>query len=104
MDNKNVIEILTNDKKRYSKKEFQENTDSIGIQAILKNRKEKVEAYQIAINALKKQIPVSPVEIKEKFTTRGDIAYKDGYCPMCDNDVISYNHYCVSCGQALKWD
>ena len=52
MTNEEAIENLENDIKRYSKKEFDENTSSLGLQSVLKHRKEKLESYEIAINAI----------------------------------------------------
>ena len=48
-----VIIILNKFIERYSKKEFDENSESPGIQAILKSRKEKCEGLSMAIAALK---------------------------------------------------
>ena len=53
MTNEEAIENLENDIKRYSKKEFDENTSSLGLQAVLKHRKEKLESYKIAINSIR---------------------------------------------------
>ena len=52
----------------------------------------KIKAYNVAINALKKQIPK---KLKE-----------DGwlYCPICGRDVLMDRFdYCPDCGQALDW-
>ena len=51
-----------------------------------------IKAYNVAINALKKQIPK---KLKE-----------DGwlYCPICGRDVLMDRFdYCPDCGQALDW-
>ena len=54
------------------------------------------KAYDMAVEALKKQIP--------KAHTRGYIsAY---FCPWCVRELagIGIADYCYHCGQALRWD
>lgn len=51
-------------------------------------------AIDMAINALKKQIPKKP---------KTDDRYIMYICPCC-NDFIKVNHnYCTNCGQKLDW-
>ena len=68
---------------------------------------DSIEAMQIAINALEKQIP------KKTIINIGDTD-KDrlACCPVCDSNVDwTYNgfwrkgnpKYCRSCGQAIDW-
>ena len=57
---------------------------------------EDVKAFNLAIEALKKQMPAKI----EKSNTR---AY--GYCPECGKVFWDKweNEYCESCGQKLDW-
>lgn len=60
--------------------------------------------YQkLAIQALEKQIPMKPLEIKERHNFSGDVIYKDGYCPDCKNEITSSYRFCTLCGQKLDW-
>lgn len=53
------------------------------------------EAFQMAINALEKQVPKKP---------KTDDRYIIYICPCC-NDFIKVNHnYCTNCGQRLDWE
>ena len=68
---------------------------------------EQKEAFQIAINALEKQIPKKPDCIEDKMWC----------CPVCNNNLlhkwIKYPTrlmpkskglpHCMSCGQAIDW-
>lgn len=58
------------------------------------------EAFEMAIEALKKQIPMQPTEINE------DHGYFE--CPACNEfitalDDFETHKFCLMCGQALKW-
>lgn len=62
-----------------------------------------IEAIDVAISALEKQIPKKPI-----FKYKAFFSF-DGYCcPNCNNyikskkDPIRPNH-CEKCGQALDW-
>ena len=51
-------------------------------------------AYDVAINALEKQIPKKP---------KTDDRYVMYICPWC-NDFVKVSHnYCQNCGQKLDW-
>lgn len=56
------------------------------------------EAYQIAINALEKQIPKKPIIETYRYTTLF-------ICPYCERKQgIKYKQYhCIECGQKLDW-
>ena len=60
------------------------------------------EAFQMAINALEKQIPKKPIEMKPTDKLM------NGYysCPICGDwvgmDEYS-NNYCANCGQVIDW-
>lgn len=63
------------------------------------------EALIMAVEALKKQIPKTPMIWEEKYyyspTPNDDWGYE---CPCCGNQEIDYpEHHCI-CGQALDWD
>lgn len=73
----------------------------------LKSFVDKVdEACDMAINALKKQIPVKPVKSKEERYGMGYV-YHDWVCPSCGK-FLAYEpeesgcHHC-KCGQAIDW-
>ena len=58
---------------------------------------DSIEAMQIAINALEKQIP-------QKISIEGYCGFVDYICPVCGNDIDlnkKYN-YCSNCGQRLE--
>ena len=65
------------------------------------------EAFQMAINALEKQIPKKPIAIDyEKYmdTVKNALFLKGAYwCPNC-NHVVKCGTYCSDCGQKLDWD
>ena len=57
-------------------------------------------AFEVAIEALEKQIPKKPVTEKDKVI----FGIVCGRCPECDSAVYSTtNLYCHNCGQALDW-
>lgn len=57
------------------------------------------EAYDMAIEALEKQIPKKPIITRNEHSTR-IIGYG---CPACHKDVKGSDFYCWSCGQKLRW-
>lgn len=54
--------------------------------------------------ALERQSPKKLLEVKEKHDFSGKVLYKDGYCPVCKNELSSYYLYCGKCGQKLDWN
>lgn len=74
----------------------------------LKSFVDKVnEACDMAIDALKKQIPVKPVKSKEERYGMGYV-YHDWICPTCGRFLAhepekSGNRHC-KCGQAIDWE
>ena len=57
-------------------------------------------AFEVAIEALEKQIPKKPVAEKDKVI----FGIVCGRCPECDSAAYSTtNLYCHKCGQALDW-
>lgn len=71
---------------------------------LYRNRKMYAE---LAINALKKQIPKKPTPIDyEKYmdTVKNALFLKGAYwCPNC-NHVVKCGTYCSDCGQKLDWN
>ena len=69
-------------------------------------RRAQSEAFQMAINALEKQIPKKPIAIDyEKYmdTVKNALFLKGSYwCPNC-NHVVKCGTYCSDCGQKLDW-
>ena len=86
-------------------KEIRFNMSTIGLSN--EAAKRVVEAREMAINALKKQIPKKPIEYEDKFYA----------CPVCKNPVMhkweKYNTelmeksnglpVCLNCLQAIDW-
>lgn len=64
----------------------------------LQDTDEHLEAEQIAIEALEKQIPKTPKIFKDIYMQ------PDYLCPVCDADVDTEWDYCAGCGQALNWE
>ena len=66
-----------------------------------------IEAIQIAIQALEKQIPKKP-EYEADGYADGELVYDYAKCPICGHD-FEYGindwgcEYCSDCGQKLDW-
>ena len=60
----------------------------------------KIQTYNIAIEALEKQIPKEPLNREGK----SEISY--GYCPCCSNLIDNWDdiRFCGECGQAIDWE
>ena len=60
----------------------------------------KIQTYNIAIEALEKQIPRKPLNREDK----SEISYGD--CPCCSNMIDNWDNirYCGECGQAIDWE
>ena len=66
----------------------------------------ELNSYQMAINALEKQIPVKPVKSKEERYGMGYV-YHDWICPSCGRFLApeptqTGNHRCYSCWSVAK--
>lgn len=59
---------------------------------------EQKEAFQIAINALEKQIAKKP---KDMYKT--NYVWDSAYCPVCNCGITARWGYCKFCGQKLDW-
>ena len=57
---------------------------------------EQKEAFQMAIQALEKQMPKKPYKDNENGI------YEKEYCPICNRSLFSNDRHCI-CGQAIDW-
>lgn len=55
------------------------------------------EAYDMAIETLKKQIPKKPYNDNENGV------YEKEHCPTCHRSLFPNEHHC-KCGQAITWE
>ena len=63
-------------------------------------------ARDIAIEALEKKIPRSPILEGDGYSDR-EIVYDGWYCPRCDMDYdaeYEKHDYCPICGQKILWE
>ena len=70
---------------------------------VYRNRKKYAE---LAIEALQKQIPKTPIFEGDGYDNEGNIIYDTWYCPCCENEYeTDYDdyEYCPECGQAIDW-
>ena len=63
------------------------------------------EALEIAVIALKKQIPKKPTyeEIGNVYGARKRTCAKCGDVCLISEDAKPFEHYCRYCGQAIDW-
>ena len=71
-----------------------------------KSLPDSVEAMEVAINALEKQIPKQIVtKVQAEDLKVGHVTFKAGtktyYCPACNNAITLASSYCGWCGQAV---
>lgn len=61
-----------------------------------------IEAHNMAIKALEKQIPKKPVHVEDEVISNTDL-YQ---CPSCDRRFLGKGiaTHCYHCGQALDWE
>ena len=60
------------------------------------------EAFIVAIEALEKQLPKKPIEIKEIYTSKiGE--FRVAKCPNCGKEVSDRFNVCLECRQNLDW-
>lgn len=59
------------------------------------------EAFQMAISALEKQIPMKPVKSEKQVV----MYVNTYYCPICNLGITGTNiaKWCYHCGQKLDW-
>ena len=73
-------------------KEVRFNMSKIGLSD--KAAKRVVEARDMAIQAIEKQIPKKP---------KTDDRYVMYICPRCNEFIKINKNYCMNCGQKLDW-
>ena len=73
-------------------KEIRFNMSTIGLSN--EAAKRVVEARDMAIQALEKQIPKKP---------KTDDRYVMYICPRCNEFIKINKNYCMNCGQKLDW-
>ena len=65
-----------------------------------------IEAIQIAIQALEKQIPKKPTYEGDGYAPDGTFVWDEWLCPCCGKryevDYDDYD-YCPNCGQKIDW-
>lgn len=66
---------------------------------------EYIEAYDVAISALEKQISKKPEDLQPVKNAAGHTFSKSGKCPCC-GETVDYHcnpWVCDFCGQAIDW-
>ena len=82
-------------------KEVRFNMSTIGLSD--KAAKRVVEARNMVIKALEKQIPKKPRNKKYSFYPHSTLLKsKYGECPVCKTIQVD-DEYCANCGQKLDW-
>lgn len=63
------------------------------------------EAVNIAVNAIKKQIPQKLIAEGDGYAD-GLMVYNSFYCPSCDHcmEEDEVEDYCPNCGQKICWE
>lgn len=69
---------------------FEETIDVYEIFPIIND--DKLAATKIAVDALKKQIPMEAILVNGRFE-----------CPSCHSNKRALGFYCDECGQKLDW-
>lgn len=62
------------------------------------------EAYKMAIVALEKQIPITPIKLVEYKTFSGKCLGIIGECHKCREIIHAPVLYCCHCGQKFNWN
>ena len=63
------------------------------------------KALVLAIEALRKQVPMKPNNIKDIIDFSGKYYTSKGDCPMCGRERVSKSDlYCDKCGQKFDWE
>lgn len=66
------------------------------------NNTERLPYCDMAIEALEKQLPKKPIEIKETYTSKiGE--FRVAKCPNCGEEVSDRFNVCLECRQNLDW-
>lgn len=62
------------------------------------------EVRMTALDALEKQIPEKPKNVKSIFDFSGRYYTTKGDCPVCNREKLyKSDFYCNKCGQKLNW-
>ena len=66
---------------------------------------ERIEAMNMAIKAIAKQIPKKLIAEGDGYAD-GEMVYDSFYCPSCDHHMEDYEveDYCPNCGQKICWE
>jgi len=60
------------------------------------------QAYDMAVEALEKQIQKKPkYKAEDRFVKNYFAEYS--YCPVCEKEVVAGDMHCIQCGQAIDW-
>lgn len=62
-------------------------------------KKPLMTAYDMAIEALEKQIPKKPIVNRTDDTC----LYYENYCPSCENLLVIRYKHCPKCGKSVDW-
>ena len=58
-----------------------------------------------ALELLKEQEPVDPIEMIDDFYPIGEPLRTIGWrCGQCGDRIAGYDNFCPNCGKAVKWD
>lgn len=71
------------------------------------DKKRILLACNIAMEAIRKQIPWKPDLEGDGYDDKGELIYDTGYCPDCCHEFEVYYDapkYCPDCGKALNWE
>ena len=76
--------------------------------AAVTNNTQKIEDFNIAINAVKKEIALLPKQEKENYGEDADgnrgIEIIMFVCPECEEELDEKGYYCKYCGQKIDRD
>ena len=103
MTRKEAIEIIKTERECVERNTQNEcDRDCINCD-LLRADEEIFSAYDMAIEALEKEIPIRPImRIEERGLNKGCIY---PHCPICDTMPVPHPNvsYCDKCGQAIDW-
>jgi hypothetical protein len=60
-------------------------------------------AAEIAIDAMRKQIPQRPnYKAEDRYIKNHFIQIS--ICPICHREIVAGDMYCIDCGQRISWE
>lgn len=65
-------------------------------------RPDLIKHYELAIEALEKQVPKKPIKLPQEETFY-DGGYHDHKCKICDIPLNKNMVYCDKCGNKIDW-